>query len=171
LTRTSWLKKIWKGRSKGVSTVIGTVFLMLIIFMVSTNVLLWTFSQNALYTQAEKDVNQEEVDRRNEKIVATDGDYSVSGNDVTVEATLTNAGSVAVQIINLWVFATPIQTYNCISLNLSLNPGNVTELTGSNAILVPVDRADSADDFVSWFVTRRGNTIPLEKEQKQDVIE
>lgn len=143
---------------------------MLIIFMVSTNVLLWTFSQNALYTQAEKDVNQEEGDRRNENVVATDGNYSVSTNEVTVEATLTNAGSVAAQIINLWVFATPIQTYNYTSLNLNLNPGNVTKLTGSNAILVTVEGADSADNFVSWFVTRRGNTIPLEEEQEQSVI-
>jgi len=170
LTRTSWLKKIWKGRSKGVSTVIGTVFLILIIFMVSTNVLLWTFSQNALYTQAAKDINQDEADRRNEKIVPTNGSYSVSGNQVTVEATLTNTGAVAAQIISLWVFATPIQTYNYTSLSLNLNPGNVTKLTGPNAILVTVDGADSADDFVSWFVTARGNTIALEKEELEDVI-
>ncbi len=173
MTRTSWLKKIWKGRSKGVSTVIGTVFLILIIFMVSTNVLLWTFSQNALYTQAVKDENQKFTDKLNENVIASNGNYSVDedNDEVTVEVTLTNAGSVAVQIINLWVFDTSIQTYNYISLNLSLNPGNVTQLTGSNAILVTVDEADSADNFVSWFVTRRGNTIPLEEEQEQSVIE
>ena len=171
MTRTSWFKKIWKGRSKGVSTVIGTVFLILIIFMVSTNVLLWTFSQNALYTQAEKDVNQDEADRRNENVVATDGNYSVSVNQVTVEVTLTNTGAVAVQIINLWVFDTSIQTYNYTSLNLNLNPGNVTDLTGENAIMVTIDGADSAHDFISWFVTARGNTIPLEEEQEQSIIE
>lgn len=170
MTRNSWLKKIWKGRSKGVSTVIGTVFLMLIIFMVSTNVLLWTFSQNAQYTQEVKAVNQEEADRRSESIVATDGDYSVSGNEVTVEVMLTNAGSVAVQIINLWVFDTSIQTYNYTSLNLNLNPGSVADLTGEDAIVVTVGGAKPAHDFISWFVTARGNTIALEREELEDVI-
>lgn len=143
---------------------------MLIIFMVSTNVLLWTFSQNALYTQAEKDINQDEADRRNEKVEATDGDYSVSGNQVTVEVTLTNTGAVAAQMINLWVFDTSIQTYNHISLNLSLNPGSVADLTGDDAIAVMVDGANPGHDFISWFVTARGNTIALEKEKLEDVI-
>jgi len=139
--------------------------------MVSTNVLLWTFSQNAQYTQAAKDVNQDEADRRNEKIVATDGDYSVSGNEVTVEVTLTNTGAVAAQIINLWVFDTSIQTYNYTSLlNLSLNPGSVADLTGDEAIVVTVDEANPGHDFISWFVTARGNTIALEKEELEDVI-
>jgi len=170
LTRTSWLKKIWKGRSKGVSTVIGTVFLILIIFMVSTNVLLWTFSQNAQYTQAAKDVNQDEADRRNEKIEATDGDYSVSENEVTVEVTLTNTGAVAAQMISLWVFDTSIQTYNHRSLSLSLNPGSVADRTGDDAIAVAVDGAIPGHEFISWFVTARGNTIALEKEELEDVI-
>jgi len=170
LTRTSWLKKIWKGRSKGVSTVIGTVFLILIIFMVSTNVLLWTFSQNALYTQAAKDVNQDEADRRNEKIVTTDGGYSVSGNEVTVEVTLMNTGAVATQIKSLWVFDASIQTYNYTSLSLSLNPGSVADLTGDDVIVVTVDGANPEHEFISWFVTARGNTIALEKEIPEDVI-
>ena len=138
--------------------------------MVSTNVLLWTFSQNAQYTQAAKDVNQDEADRRNEKIVATDGDYSVSGNEVTVEVTLTNTGAVAAQIINLWVFDTSIQTYKHIQLNLSLNPGSVADLTGDAAIVVTVDGANPGHDFISWFVTARGNTVALEKEELEDVI-
>lgn len=138
--------------------------------MVSTNVLLWTFSQNAQYTQAAKDVNQDEADRRNERVVATDGDYSVSGNEVTVEVTLTNTGAVAAQIINLWVFDTSIQTYNHIQLNLSLNPGSVADLTGDAAIVVTVDGANPGHDFISWFVTARGNTVALEKEELEDVI-
>jgi len=138
--------------------------------MVSTNVLLWTFSQNAQYTQAAKDVNQDEADRRNERVVATDGDYSVSGNEVTVEVTLTNTGAVAAQIINLWVFDTSIQTYKHIQLNLSLNPGSVADLTGDAAIVVTVDGANPGHDFISWFVTARGNTVALEKEELEDVI-
>ena len=138
--------------------------------MVSTNVLLWTFSQNAQYTQAAKDVNQDEADRHNERVVATDGDYSVSGNEVTVEVTLTNTGAVAAQMISLWVFDTSIQTYNHTSLSLSLNPGSVADLTGGDAIVVTVDWADPGHEFISWFVTARGNTVALEDEKLEDII-
>ena len=161
MTGTSWLKKIWKGRSKGVSTVIGTVFLMLIIFMVSTNVLLWTFSQNAIYTQAVKDENQKFADRRNENVVALGGNYSVLGSEVTVKVILRNAGSVAVQIINLWVFDTTIQKYNNTVTPLNLNPGD----NRPESVVVTIPGAGQNDTFTSWFVTARGNTVPLEKEQ------
>ena len=162
MTRTSWLKKIWKGRSKGVSTVIGTVFLILIIFMVSTNVLLWTFSQNALYTQAVKDENQNSADMLNENIVATDGSYSVSGDKVTVEATLENIGSTAAHVINLWVFDTTIQKYgfnNTIdSLNLNLNPGDNPTVSA----VVTIPEVDQSHTFNSWFVTGRGNVVSVQ---------
>lgn len=167
MTKTSWFKKIWNGRSKGVSSVIGTVFLMLIIFMVSTNVLLWTFSKNAQYNEAVKASNQEEADRLNENIIASRGNYSVSGNEVTVRAKLTNVGSVAAQIINLWVFDTDPtnQGYNYTSLNLNLNPGDVLNLVGLSEVTVTVLGADPGHNFVSYFVTARGNTVPLEKEK------
>jgi len=137
---------------------------MLIIFMVSTNVLLWTFSQNAIYTQAAKDENQKSADRLNENIVASGGNYSVSGDEVTVKTTLTNAGSVAVQIMNLWVFDTypTNQRYTNKSLNLNLNPGEVLELRGFSSLTVTIPGANASHGFVSWFVTARGNTIPLE---------
>jgi len=138
---------------------------MLIIFMVSTNVLLWTFSQNAIYTQAAKDENQKSADRLNENIVASGGNYSVSGDEVTVEVVLRNAGSVAAQIINLWVFDTNSSNrrYANKSLNYNLNPGDALYLVGSGGVMVPVLGADPSHDFISWFVTARGNTIPLEE--------
>ncbi|TET64644.1 hypothetical protein E3J49_03720, partial [Candidatus Bathyarchaeota archaeon] len=165
MTRTLWFKKIWKGRSKGVSTVIGTVFLMLIIFMVATNVLLWTFSQDAEYTQAVQGENQKNVDRLSENVIASDGRYFVFEDEVTVEATLTNAGSVAVQVINLWVFDTNSsnQRFANRSLDLSLNPGEVFRLEGSS-LNVTIPEVDESHLFVSWFVTARGNTIPVESE-------
>jgi len=172
LTRALWFKKIWKGRSKGVSTVIGTVFLMLIIFMVATNVLLWTFSQGAEYTQVVQDENQKNVDRLSENVVASGANYSVSGNEVTLEVTVTNAGSVAVQVVNLWVFDTDPsnQEFTNKSLNLNLNPGQVSELRGPNALTVTIPGADPSHIFVSWFVTARGNTVATEEIQAEGVI-
>jgi len=167
LIRALWLKKILKGRSKGVSSVIGTVFLVLVVFAISTNVFLWTISQNAVYNQAVSAANQKNVDRMNENVVATLGNYTVlSGNRVAVEAKLTNEGSVATQLINLWVFDTSKQTYGFNDTIASrsesnLNPGQFWDLTGSKAIIVTVPAAGSLDNLNAWFVTARGNTVPV----------
>jgi len=168
LTRASWLKKLWKGRSKGVSSVIGTVFLIIIVFAISTNVFLWTISQSSIYNQAVKESNQKSADKLDENIVASNANYSVTvPNKVKVNAKLTNAGSVSAQIVNLWVFDTTIQRYgfNNTIASLNLNPGNVTYLTDSKSIMVTVVGASSADNFVAWFVTARGNTVALQTEQ------
>jgi FlaG/FlaF family flagellin (archaellin) len=164
LTRSLLFEKIWNGHSKAVSTVVGTVFLMLIIFMVSANVLLWTFSQNAQYNEEVMKRNQEEADSRNENVVASDGNYSVSGDEVTVEAELANDGAVAAQIVNLWVLDTATQRYgfnNTIpALSLNLNPGDSKKVSAT----VTMPGADESHTFNSWFLTARGNTIPLEED-------
>jgi len=170
LIRALWLKKIWRGRSKGVSSVIGTVFLILVVFAISTNVFLWTISQSATYNQAVKDANQKNADKLNENIVTSNVTYTVPlPNKVKVDVKLANTGSVSGQVINLWVFDTTIQRYgfnNTISsLNLNMNPGDVLYLAGSNGIIVTIEGASSTDNFVGWFVTARGNTIALQVEQ------
>ena len=173
MTRSLWRKKVWSGRSKGISTVLGTVFLILVIFAISTNVFLWTMSKNAQYTQAVKDENQRDIDRLSENAVASGANYSVSEYEVTVRATLRNAGSVAVQIINLWVFDTDPsnQRYTNQSLDLNLNPGEVLYLRGSDSLTVTIPGADGSHHFVSWFVTARGNTIPLESDKSVIIAE
>jgi len=161
LIRISWLKKIWNGRSKGISTVLGTVFLTLVIFAISTNVFLWTLSRNAEYTLAVKEENQKNIDQLNEYVIASGTNYSVSGDGITVKVTITNAGPVAAQMINLWVFDTTQQKYTNEPVDVSLNPGQA-----SNRIFtVTISGANVSHDFVSWFVTARGNTVPLQTEE------
>jgi len=151
--------------SKGFSSVIGTTFMVLVMMFLGTSVFLWTLSQNTLYNEAVRMRSQEEADRRNEGVVALGGNYSVSGDDVTVRVVLKNAGSVAAQIVSLWVFDSTNQTYgfnNTIdSLNLNLNPGDNRMVS----VVVTVPGTGQNNTFSSWFVTARGNTVPLEKEQ------
>jgi len=169
LIRLSWFRRFFKD-SKGISTAIGTVLLVLAMFVISSNVFLFTISQNTLYSQAARESHQTDADRFNEKIIASDGNYSVWGNTVKVEATLTNVGAVAAQIINLWVFDTTLQKYGfndtIVSLNLNLNPGQILYLREAEAITVSIPGAGSADNFNAWFVTARGNTVPVEKTEE-----
>lgn len=149
--------------SKGFSSVIGTTFMVLVMLFLSTSVFLWTLSQNTMYNEAMRARNQEEADRRSENVVALSGNYSVSNSSVTVNVILKNAGSVAVQIINLWVLDTSNRRYANKSLDLNLYPGEVNPLIGSGGLTLTIPEASG--NFISWFVTARGNVIPLEKEQ------
>jgi len=147
--------------------VIGTTFMVLVVLLLSTGVFLWTLSQSTMYNEAVKARNQEEADRGNENVAAFGGNYSVSGDEVTVKVILKNTGSVAVKIINLWVLDTDPSNrrYANKSVNLNLNPGDVLNFVQSSLLTVTILGADASHDFVSWFVTARGNTISFEKEQ------
>jgi len=140
--------------------VIGTTFMVLVMIFLGTSVFLWTLSQNTLYNEAVRTTNQEEIDRINEGVVALGGNYSVSGDSVTVLAVLKNTGSVTAQLINLWVLDTNKSRYANKLVNLNLNPGDIEPVMYT--VLIPEAHANHT--FVSWFVTARGNTVPLERE-------
>ena len=145
---------------------IGTTFMVLVMMFLGTSVFLWTLSQNTLYNEAVRTKNQEEVDRLNERVVALAGNYSVSGNNVTVLAVLNNTGSVTTQLINLWVLDTTQSKYVCNPLSLNLNPGDVEPVLYTVTIL----DTNANNTFASWFVTARGNTVPLERELEEGVV-
>ena len=154
--------------------------MVLLVLTSITGVFLWTLYQNTLYNYAVRGQNQQELDVRNENVVAN-GNYSVpSPGKVSVIANLTNAGPVTAQIVNLWVFDTSRQTYgfnNSVGnkpwANLSwttLKAGQVLKFTSNNATKVTVPNANSTDSFSIWFVTARGNTVPLTKSQANTLI-
>jgi archaellum component FlaF (FlaF/FlaG flagellin family) len=146
--------------SKGFSSVIGTTFMVLVMMFLGTSVFMWTLSQNTLYNEAVRTRNQEEADRRNEGVVALGGNYSVSEDYVSVLAVLKNAGSVTAQLVNLWVLDTNQSKYVSQPLNLNLNPGDIKQVMYT----VPIPETHANNTFASWFVTARGNTVPLERE-------
>jgi archaellum component FlaF (FlaF/FlaG flagellin family) len=151
--------------SKGFSSVIGTTFMVLVIMFLSTSVFMWTLSQNTIYNEAMKEKNQIEVDRLNEKVTASDVNYTVANNIVSVNVMLKNEGPVSVEIISLWVIDATINRYNFSDpLNINLKPGNITYLQGSKAINVTIVGSASLHQFSSWFVTARGNVVPSERE-------
>jgi len=178
-----WLRKSVEkltGSSRGFSSVIGTIFMVLLVVTSIAGVFLSTLYQNTLYNYAVRGQNQQELDARNENVVAN-GNYSVpSPGKVSVIANLTNAGPVTAQIVNLWVFDTSKQTYgfnNSVGnkpwANLTwttLKAGQVLKFTSGNATKVTVPSAVSGDSFNIWFVTARGNTVPLTKSQSTTVI-
>jgi len=165
MKRISLHRKTRFGSSKGVSTVIATVFLVLTVFVLSTNVFLWTLSQNALYNQAVKERNQQDVDRLIENVITANTTYFVpSTGTVNVTTVLVNTGSISAQIITLWVLDATQQKYNVTDLrasNINLKPGDRRLLTR----LVQIPGAVSANVFNAWIVTARGNKVDLQMAQ------
>ena len=151
--------------SKGFSAVIGTVFMVLVMMFLSTSVFLWTLSQNTLYNQELREKNQVELDRLNERVTASGVNYTGS-NVISVQVELENNGASAVHITTLWVMDATHKTYGFNdTLDLNLKPGNKIYLTGENAVDVNIPGANAIDTLNSWFITTRGNAVPLEEER------
>jgi len=151
---------------KGFSSVMGSIFMVLAALVLATNVFLWTLSQNTSYFQAVKEKNQLEVDRLNERLSAENVNYIVSDDVVSVEVDLRNEGPLSVHLTTLWVLDTTIRKYGFNdTLNINLKPGEMLILRGPDAIKVTIEDADNIHVFNSWFVTTRGNLVPLGKER------
>jgi len=156
---------VWKN-SKGVSGIIAAIFLVLIVFFLYANVFTFILTQNTSYQEVLSEVNQRDIDRSDEKITVSNVNYTVVEDQVRVEAQVKNNGPVSVQIVTLWVVDTTIQKYGYNdTLNISMKSGDNLVFMGLNALTVTIEDSNSLDVFTSWFVTDRGNLIPLEKER------
>ena len=156
--------------SRGVSTVIGTIFLVLIALTVATNVFLWTFTQNANYNQAVKESSQMDADLSSERIVAYDTIYSVSTGKVEVNTTMTAQGPLSAQIITVWVTWTDVNNitkYGSETVNISLTAGDTIMQTINVTVPGALDIGGVCN---GWLVTARGNREPLELEEVGESI-
>ena len=150
---------------KGFSSVIGTTFMVLVMLVLASSIFLWTLSKNTEYFQAMKEKNQLEMDRLNERLSTENVNYTVSGDVVSVEVNLKNEGSLPVHLTTLWVLDTTIRKYGFNdTLNINLKPGEILTIKGTEAIKVFIEGANNTHIFSSWFITARGNAVPLEKE-------
>ncbi len=148
------------------------MFLVLIVLVLSTNVFIWTLSQNALYNQAVKASSQQDSDRLGERILAGNTTYSIpTTGTVDVYTIIVNQGSLSSQIVTLLVVDSTLQKYNATDLrayNINLNPGD----NRTFAYTVGITGAMINDSFSGWLVTARGNTFYLESpsESQDDII-
>lgn len=151
--------------NKGVSSVIGSIFLVLTVLLVASSVFLWNLRTSALYNQAVQDLRQTEADRFSERIGTSYAKYSVpEAGTVQVNVTISNEGPVSAQITTAWVlWVAEGETkygYNT-TLNINLNPADALPAT----ITAAIPGVSSTGSFSGWLITARGNAISLEKEQ------
>ncbi len=152
---------------KAVSGIIATIFLVLIVLFLYSNVYLFILNQNASFQEDVSDVNEADAMRNTEKIVTTNVDYIPYENGLDVEVQIINNSPVLVEITTLWVVDSINHNYGYNnSLNISLKAGESFSFQQPAALKVPMDVSDFSYDCVCWFVTNRGNLVSLEKEEE-----
>jgi hypothetical protein len=140
---------------RGFSSIVGAVFSVLVIISLLSTVFVWSLAQNTKYSNAVRTSNQVDLDRQNEKLLASVNCTRVDGNNVLVQGVLENYGPSSGNITTLWVTDSNRSTYAFKSINnLALRPGS----TVTTSIIVPLVNVPQ-DILKCWFVSQRGNII------------
>ena len=160
-------KKIFKKKmnNRGFSSVVGAVFMVLIMVTLASGFYTFTLSENTTYNQAIREKNQLEISRLNENIHLFDTAYTTFEGGVTVSVKIQNTGALDGQLITLWVYANEESSgwsnfnYSKIS-SLTIQGGESLPIQNFN---VPIQGISMAGryNYSSWFVTSRGNIVAL----------
>ena len=152
---------------KAISGIIATIFLVLVVLFLYSNVYLFILNQNASFQEDANEVNEANAMMNIEKIVTKNVDYIPHENGLDVEVQITNNCPVLVQISTLWVVDAINHNYGYNnSLNISIKPGETISFQQPETLKVTMDVSDFSYDCVCWLVTTRGNLVSLEKEQE-----
>lgn len=160
-------RKLFKKNSRAISGIIATIFMVLVVLFLYSNVFIFILNENSSFQEEVNDVNQENIYRDSEKIVTSNVTWTLGEDQVLITALIRNEGPVSVELVNLWVVDTNdlCHGYND-TLSISLKPGNEAFFTGTDALRVNLDISYTSGIFTSWFVTARGNLISLERDQE-----
>jgi archaellum component FlaF (FlaF/FlaG flagellin family) len=155
----------FRAERKGFSSIVGAIFMVIIVWILASGYFIYTLSQNTVYNDAIREKNLLESNALSENVQATNTTYVVNANDkVNVSTSITNIGSLSVQFITLWAYAsndTPYTGYNSAQLS-NVNVQGGANLRLSVNVTVGGLRPTNAYNFASWLITGRGNVVPVE---------
>lgn len=146
---------------RGVSSVIATIFMVVIIWFIAINVFSYTIHKNTQFRDVENELDQIDVDRIREEITASEVNFTVDGDELLVRAQVRNDGPVPAQIVTLWVVQAATEKYCYVSsLDIDLLPGATYNFTR----FVEIQGLSPEYGFTAWFVTSRGNRVQVFEE-------
>jgi len=150
--------------SRGLSGVIASIFIMLVIVLIYFNVFIYVLSRYTSYQEIVSSVSQDELERLYERLTVSDVNYTVEEGIVHVEGTVRNEGTLPVQLVVLWLLDSTINEYGYNdTISISLKPNESFQFGGSKALKVALEDASSNHNFSAWFVTSRGNLVPFQQ--------
>jgi hypothetical protein len=161
-----------RGKGKrGFSSIVGAVFMVLIMMVLASSYFVYTLSQNTAYNAAVGQKNQLDQSVRSEYLECLTTTYTTfNATKVNVYARIQNVGSTAVQFITVWISisnSTPWTAYNFGNLiNANVQPGSIYSLNINLTVLGLVSGPNSTYNYNygSWLVTSKGNTVALQQQ-------
>jgi len=149
--------------SRGISSLIAAIFMVIMILFMSFNVFTFTLFKNTQFRDAVDTLNQMDQDSSSERLVTSLGNFSVTQLDtVQVRVTISNEGPVLFEVVRVWVVwkEGDAESQGHEELDISLAPGD----SDSRSIAVTVPSAlPGYGTSNGWLVTTRGNLVPIEK--------
>jgi hypothetical protein len=150
---------------KGFSTLIATIFMVLIILFFYFNVATFALNRNTDFQDAVSRSQQLDADRNAEHItifgVSPSG--GLNPGQLRFSATLINDGSVSVQFVRVWIQDYQLSGQVVISsFSLRSQQMQIVLEPGSRVIRnidVTIPGARSYDSFSLWFITSRDNVV------------
>ena len=143
---------------KGIGTVFGMVFFILIVMIVFASFII-ILNQNTGLEQATVQAKQMDSDRYTElsTVGIANSETAVLNNVAYISCTITNNGTLPTELVRLWIkdLTTDTSGSKLLSPPLILQPGNWTEYFNSANVL----NVSPSDQLSFWFVTTRGNLI------------
>jgi hypothetical protein len=154
------LRHNFRRNRKGIATVFGMVFFLLITMVVFAS-FMTILNQNTGLERTVMQTRQMDNDKANEQLTISNQGNTINTNSVTVNCNLTNTGNLPVQVIRLWVH--DLSNNSTGSLQVSSTDGVLQQgRTKSYSGTVNLQMADPARDQIRfWFVTARGNHFTL----------
>ncbi len=170
--RTLLYSKNLRMNRKGVSSIIGAIFMILIIWCIASSYFFFTLSQNTTYNEAVKETNTYAIQRMSESVQAINTVYKVlSNNIVTVTVNVQNIGSSPVEFTTLWVYVSEDNWNNygfIADLSVMLNAGET--LTSDFTVPVEGVTTTGAFNYAAWFVSSKGNNIALRQFNTESIV-
>jgi len=133
--------------------------MVLIVLYLYYNLYLFTLNRETDFQDVSSRSQQLDADRNAEKITISNVAESQSGNSIIISCMLTNNGSVATQIVRLWltdfsVSPSDVSNVGLQTFKIVLQPGQQIPET----FTVPLLQGESAaDSFALELVTSRSN--------------
>ena len=144
--------------NKGIGTVFGMVFFLLIVMVVFASFMI-VLNQNTGLEQATVQAKQLDLDRYTElqTVSVANPETAVLNNVVYISCLLADNGTLPSEFVRLWIKDITLNTTGntLMAPTIILQPGSSTYYFNSTYVA----NAGPYDQFSFWFVTARGNTI------------
>ena len=144
--------------NKGIGTVFGMVFFLLIVMVVFASFII-ILNQNNGLEQTTTQAKQLDMDRYTELTTVSimNPEVATLNNRVYMTCSIADNGTLPAQLVRLWIEDMTNGTVGNLTISppIVLQPGTTIQYFNS----VNVANVSSSDQFSFWFITTRGNVI------------